>query len=149
MPPFRALCFSTRLLIEMTKAITMTLLAKRPSLDLRLAPVKDVQQTVSATLEFKMVPETFRVSRKQLARLRWANTHSQTLLSARTAPLVLFVLLSHINHILHAQHEHTNGSGKEKQLEWILCYFNQVRLPYLSFILFITQRGILVNRMLL
>ncbi|KAI9546798.1 hypothetical protein NQZ68_022743 [Dissostichus eleginoides] len=35
---------STRLLIEMTKAITMTLLAKRPSLDLRLAPVKDVQQ---------------------------------------------------------------------------------------------------------
>ncbi|KAM7381482.1 hypothetical protein PAMA_012363 [Pampus argenteus] len=44
MPPFRALCFSTRLLIEMTKAITMTLLAKRPSLDLRLAPVKDVQQ---------------------------------------------------------------------------------------------------------
>ena len=53
MPPFRALCFSTRLLIEMTKAITMTLLAKRPSLDPRLAPVKDVQQAVSATLEFK------------------------------------------------------------------------------------------------
>lgn len=71
----------------------MTLLAKRPSLDLRLAPVKDVQQTVSGTLEFKMVPETLRVSRKQLAPLRWANTHSQTLLSARTVPLVLFVLL--------------------------------------------------------
>lgn len=53
MPPFRALCFSTRLLIEMTKAVTMTLLAKRPSLDPRLASVKDVQQCVSATLEFK------------------------------------------------------------------------------------------------
>lgn len=79
MPPFRALCFSTRLLIEMTKAITMTLLAKRPSLDPRLAPVKDVQQAVSATLEFKTVPETLCVSRKQLARIRWANTHSQTL----------------------------------------------------------------------
>lgn len=71
----------------------MTLLAKRPSLDLRLAPVKDVQQAVSATLEFKMVPETLCVSRKQLALLRWANTHSQTLLSARNAPLILFVLL--------------------------------------------------------
>lgn len=92
MPPFRALCFSTRLLIEMTKAITMTLLAKRPSLDPRLAPVKDVRQAVSATLEFKMVPETLCVSRKQLAQLRWANTHSQTLLSARAVALVLFVL---------------------------------------------------------
>lgn len=71
MPPFRAPCFSTRLLIEMTKAITMTLPAKRPSLDLRLAPVKDVQRAVSATLEFKMVPENFRVSQKQLARPRW------------------------------------------------------------------------------
>ena len=91
MPPFRALCFSPRLLIEMTKAITMTLLAKQPSLDLRLAPVKDVQQAVSGTLEFKMVSQTLCVSRKQLARLRWDNTHSQTLLSARTAPLVLFV----------------------------------------------------------
>lgn len=78
MPPFRALCFSTRLLIEMTKAITMTLLAKQPSLGPRLAPVKDVQQAQSATLEFKMVPETLCVSRKQLAQLRWANTHSQT-----------------------------------------------------------------------
>lgn len=93
MPPFRALCFSTRLLIEMTKAITMTLLAKRPSLDPRLAPVKDVQPAVSATLEFKMLPGTLCVSRKQLAWLRWAGTHSQTVLSARTAPLVLFVLL--------------------------------------------------------
>lgn len=70
MPPLRALCFSTSLLIEMTKAITMTLLAKQPSLDLRLAPVKDVQQSVSATLEFKMVPESFCASRNQLARLR-------------------------------------------------------------------------------
>lgn len=76
MPQFRALCFSTRLLIEMTKAITVTLLAKRPSLDLCLAPVKDIQQALSATLEFKMVPETLCVSRKQLAQLRWANTHS-------------------------------------------------------------------------
>jgi len=70
MPPFRALCFSTRLLIEMTKAITMTLLAKQPSLDLRLAPVKDVQQAVSATLEFKMVSETLCVPQNQLTRLR-------------------------------------------------------------------------------
>lgn len=93
MPPFRALCFSTRLLIEMTKAITMTLLAKRPSLGLRLAPVKDVQEAVSATLEFKMVPETLRISQKQLAWLKWASTHSQALLRARIAPLVLFVLL--------------------------------------------------------
>lgn len=70
-PPFRALCFSTRLLIEMTKAITMTLLAKRPSLDLCLAPVKDVfSQAVRATLEFKMVPETLCVSQKQLVQLR-------------------------------------------------------------------------------
>lgn len=93
MPPFRALCFSTRLLIEMTKAITVTLLAKRPSLDLRLAPVKDIQLAVSATLEFKIVPETACVSRKQLAQLRWANTHSWTHLIARIAALVLFVLL--------------------------------------------------------
>lgn len=71
----------------------MTLLAKRPSLDLRLAPVKDVQQAVSATLEFKMMPEIVCVSRKQLAQLRWANTHSQTLSSARTVSLILFVLL--------------------------------------------------------
>lgn len=92
-PPFRALCFSTRLLIEMTKAITMTLLAKRPSVDPCLAPVKDVQQAVRATLEFKMVPETLCVSHKQLVQLRWANTHSQTLSSARTVARVLFVLL--------------------------------------------------------
>lgn len=93
MPPFRALCFSTRLLIEMTKAITVTLLAKRPSLDLRLAPVKDIQQAVSATLEFKMVPQTLCVCRKQLTQLRWTNAFSQAHLSARTAALILFVLL--------------------------------------------------------
>lgn len=60
MPPFRAPSFSTRTLIEMTKAITVTLLGpKRPPPDPRLAAVKDVQRDASATLEFKMVPGTF------------------------------------------------------------------------------------------
>lgn len=90
---FRALCFSTRLLIETTKAITMTLLAKQPSSDPRLALVKDVQQAVRATLEFKMGPETVCVSQKQLVELSWANAHSQTLLSSSYEALVLFVLL--------------------------------------------------------
>lgn len=76
--PFSTLCFSTHLLIEMTKAITMTLLAKRHSLDPRLALVKDIQQAVRATLEFKMLPETLRVSLKHLMQLRWARIHSQT-----------------------------------------------------------------------
>lgn len=88
MPPFKAACFSTHLLIEMTKAITMTLQAEQPPLDLCLAPVKDE----SATLEFKMDPETLYVSWNQLAWLKWANTQPRTLSSARTVVLVLFEL---------------------------------------------------------
>lgn len=107
MPPFRALCFSTRPLIEMTKAITMTLLAKRPSLDLRLAPVKDVQQAVSATLEFKMVPTSISetISPAQVGR----HTFSDSFKCPELRRLFsLFYSKSHKPPVLAAT-AHTNG----------------------------------------
>lgn len=73
----------------------MTLLAKQPSLDQRLAPVKDIQEPKRATLEFKTWPETFLCISKAISAVSGGPAHNQTVFKCQrcAAPLLFLKIV--------------------------------------------------------